>query len=205
MFLKFTFILFKSFLLLLIIGFIIGKFHEYDLLILIFLILISSYRFYKYLKINPYKYKSIILISGVLLSGILGFTAEVWGVENGYWFYHDLSENRQYPYWLPLAWGLTFMFFHRIEEQVLEVVKINSLKVKVFLIMFLSAVLPTWGEIITINLGVWTYSWPIQFFGVPVLAIFLLVIFHTLICVTFTYSCKKLNIYDPVFNNKTYK
>ena len=61
------------------------------------------------------------------------------------------------------------------------------------------------GEIITINLGVWTYTLPLQLFGVPLLAIFLLILFHTTIFLFFTYLCKKLNIYNPVFNNKHYE
>ena len=202
MFLKFFTILLKPILSLLIIGFVIGKFHENDTFLLFFLILIFFYRFYKEVKINPYKYKTTILLLGTLLSAILGVIAEVWGIENGYWLYHDLSQNRQFPHWLPLAWGLTFMFFCRLEEIILREIKINTFKNKLLLVVFLSAVLPTFGEIITINLGVWTYTWPLQIFGVPLLAIILLVVFHTSIFLLFTYYCKKLNIYNPIFNNK---
>lgn len=202
MFFKLSSILLQPILSLLFIGFVIGQFHQYDIFLLGFLILIFTYRFYKEIKINPYKYKIPILLIGTLISSFFGVLAEIWGIENGYWLYHDLSENRQFPYWLPLAWGLTFMFFYRLEERILKEVNINSFKVKLYLVVFLSAFLPTWGEIITINLGVWTYTWPLQLFGVPLLAIFLLVIFHTVIFLLFTYYCKKLDIHNPIFNNK---
>lgn len=202
MFFTFAKILLKPIFSLLIVGFIIGIFHQYDTSLLIFLIFLFLYRLYKEMKINPYKYKVTILLIGTLISAILGIMAEIWGIQNGYWLYHDLSDNRQFPHWLPIAWGLTFMFFYRLEELILKEIKINSFKVKLFLVVFLSALLPTWGEIITINLGVWTYTWPLQVFGVPLLAIFLLVIFHTVIFLLFTYYCKKFNIQNPIFNKK---
>lgn len=195
------FILFKPFISLLIIGSIIGYFHKHDLLILFLLIFMFIYRFYKDIKINPEKNKAIILLLGTLISGLLGVCAEVWGIENGYWLYYDLSNNRQFPYWLPLAWGLTFMFFYRIEENILKLIDINTYKVKLLIVVLLSAILPTFGEIITIYLGVWTYSWPLQIFGVPLLAILLLVIFHTSIFFFFVFICKKFNISNKVFNN----
>ena len=199
---KLSLIFLRPFISLLIIGFIIGYFHKYDFLLLVLLCCIFIYRFYKDTKNTYEKNKIYILLAGTLISGFLGVCAEVWGIENGYWVYYDLSNNRQFPYWLPLAWGLTFMFFYRIEENILEIVKINTLKTKLIMLVVLSAILPTFGEIITIYLGVWTYTWPYQIFGVPLLAIFLLVVFHTSIFFTFTFICKKFNIQNKVFNYK---
>jgi hypothetical protein len=199
---KLLFISFRPFLSLLIIGSIIGYFHQYDFFLLLLLLAIFSYRFYKDIKINPQKNKAIILLAGTIISGMLGVLAELWGIENGYWLYYDLSDNRQFPYWLPLAWGLTFMFFYRIEENILKIIDINTLKTKLLMVILLSAILPTFGEIITIYLGVWTYTWPLQIFGVPLLAIFLLVVFHTCIFFFFMLICNKFNISNRVFNNK---
>ena len=199
---KLSLIFLRPFISLLIIGFIIGYFHKYDFLLLVLLFCIFIYRFYKDTKNTYEKNKIYILLAGTLISGFLGVCAEIWGIENGYWVYYDLSNNRQFPYWLPLAWGLTFMFFYRFEENILEIVKINTLKTKLIMLVVLSAILPTFGEIITIYLGVWTYTWPYQIFGVPLLAIFLLVVFHTSIFFTFTFICKKFNIQNKVFNYK---
>ena len=196
------FISFRPFISLLIIGSIIGYFHKYDFLLLLLLICIFAYRFYKDTKSRYEKNKAYILLVGTFLSGLLGVCAEVWGIENGYWLYYDLSNNRQFPYWLPLAWGLTFMFFYRIEENILKLINISSLKMKLLMVLLLSAVLPTFGEIITIYFGVWNYTWPYQLLGVPALAIFLLVIFHTTIFLFFMFICKKYNIQNKVFNNK---
>lgn len=198
---KLLFISFRPFLSLLIIGLIIGYFHEYDFFLLIFLCTSFLYRFFKDIKTNPEKNKAYILLFGTLISGLLGVFAEIWGIENGYWVYYDLSDNRQFPYWLPLAWGLTFMFFYRIEENILRLVKINTLKTKILMVVLLSAILPTFGEIITIYFGVWNYTWPYQILGVPLLAIFLLVIFHSTIFFFFMFICKKYNIQNKVFNN----
>jgi len=199
---KLLLILLRPFTSLLIVGSIIGCFHKYDFLLLIFLFGIFTYRFYKDTKINPEKNKAYILLAGTIISSILGICAEVWGIENGYWTYYNLSDNRQFPYWLPLAWGLTFMFFYRIEENILRIMQIDTLKSKIIMLVALSAILPTFGEIITIHLGVWSYTWPYQIFGVPILAIFLLVVFHTFIFFSFMVICKTYNIQNKVFNNK---
>ena len=199
---KLSFILLRPFISLLIIGCIIGYFHKYDFLLLLLLLYIFVYRFYKEIKINPEKNKAYILLTGSFISGILGVLAELWGIENGYWIYYDLSDNRQFPYWLPLAWGLTFMFFYRIEESILKIIDMNTLKSKLLIVVVLSAILPTFGEIITIYFGVWNYSWPYQLLGVPLLAIGLLVVFHSSIFFTFLFICKKYNIQNKVFNNK---
>jgi nitrogen fixation-related uncharacterized protein len=198
---KLFLISFRPFISLLIIGFTIGYFHKHDFLLLVLLACIFVYRFYKDAIINPEKNKVYILFFGTLVSSFLGVLAELWGIENGYWQYYDLSNNRQFPYWLPLAWGLTFMFFYRIEESILKVIQTDSLKTKIIMVVALSAILPTFGEIITIQLGVWTYTWSYQIFGVPALAILLLVIFHSSIFFTFLFICKKYNIQNKVFNN----
>jgi hypothetical protein len=184
-----------------IIGCLIGIFHKYDLFLCVFLSIYLVYKFYREIKIHSINTKVVLLFFGTLLSGFLGVLAELWGIENGYWLYHGLSDNRQFPYWLPLAWGLTFMFFYQIEESILKKGFIKSFKIKFLMVLLLSATLPTWGEIITIYLGVWTYTWPLQFFKVPLLAIFLLVAFHTSIFLFFTFICKRFNIYNLVFNN----
>jgi hypothetical protein len=199
---KLSVILFRPFISLLIIGSLIGYFHKYDFLVFLLLLCVFVYRFYKDINTNYEKNKAYILLAGTFISAVLGVFAELWGIKNGYWLYFDLSNNRQFPYWLPLAWGLTFMFFYRIEEDILKVININKFKNKLLMLVLLSAILPTFGEIITIYLGVWNYTWPYQILGVPILAIFLLVVFHTSIFFSFMFICRKYNIQNKVFNNK---
>lgn len=153
----------RAFLSLLIAGTIIGLLYPYDLFLAVFLSFLLIFRLYQENKRNPSYGKLTILILGTFISAVLGTLAEIWGIYNNYWEYHELSNNREFPYWLPFAWALTFSFFYRLEEDILKVKKINSYKSKLIFVAILSAIFPTWGEIITINLGVWTYSWDYQF------------------------------------------
>lgn len=190
----------RAFLSLSIAGFIIGFFFPYDLYLAIFLFLLLVFRIYQESDKNLFSTNGKILIAGTVLSGLLGTFAEIWGISNNYWEYHNLDNNRHFPYWLPFAWALTFSFFYKLERDILKITNTISLKSKLIFVVLVSAIFPTWGEIITINLGVWTYYWDYQFFGVPLLAIFLLVIFHTFIFILFTLICKKYKIFNPVFN-----
>mgnify|MGYP000148796136 FL=1 len=181
-------------------GVAIGYLHAYDFLLAILLltrILVLIYT--DYIKATS---KNWILLAGMLLTGTLGVLVEIWGVSNSYWEYHDLTNNRQLPYWLPLAWMYAFRFIYKLERQVIAILKLKKLLHKTYLAIFITAVLPVFGEVITINLGVWTYSWPYQFLGVPLYAIICLVVLHMGINFLLSLVVRKKKIHDPVFINE---
>ncbi len=181
-------------------GLAIGYLHAYDFLLgmlLLTRILVLIYT--DYIKSSS---KNWILLAGMLLTGTLGVLVEIWGVSNGYWEYHDLTNNRQLPYWLPLAWMYAFRFIYKLERQVIAILNLKKLRHKTYLAIFITAVLPVFGEVITINLGVWTYSWPYQFLGVPLYAIICLVVLHMGINFLLSLVVRKKKIYDPVFINE---
>lgn len=140
-----------------------------------------------------------LLLTGMLLSGLFGIQVELWGIGHGYWQYHDLRGGRSFAYWLPFAWMLSFVFLYRLEADLIRLLRLDSLQKKFALAAILAVSFPTWGEIITINLGVWTYHWPHQVFGVPLLAMGLLMVFHVGVFVLLTLACRIGRIEDPVF------
>lgn len=181
-------------------GVAIGYLHTYDFLLAMLLltrILVLIYT--DYIKATS---KNWILLAGMILTGSLGVLVEIWGVSNDYWEYHDLTNNRQLPYWLPLAWMYAFRFIYKLERQVIAVLKLKKLLHKTYLAIFITAVLPVFGEVITINLGVWTYSWPYQFLGVPLYAVICLVVLHMGINFLLSLVVRKKKIHDPVFINE---
>lgn len=180
-------------------GGLIGLFHHRDDLVALILVLLMPLLLWRQIKTRQSPYQKTIIISGMLLTGFLGTLGEIWGVSYGHWAYHNLSDGRAFPYWLPLAWMLAFLFLYRVEAAFIAQLGLRSLKSKLILAVTLSTILPTWGEIITINLGVWTYHWDYQLLGVPLLAIILLMLFHTAIYLLFTLLCHRLGIDDPVF------
>lgn len=179
---------------LIIAGLFIGFLHSYDYVIALILLVYILINFKKRI------YNDKILFWGMLFTGLFGALAELWGIHNHFWFYHDLSQGRTFPYWLPLAWALAFRLMYKFEKEILTIIDINKLTHKYLLFFIVSLIFPVMGEIITINLGVWTYTWPYQFFGVPVIAMFLLVAFHMVINTAFLGVCKKYQIKNAVFN-----
>ena len=75
-----------------------------------------------------------------------------------------------------------------------------SRRVIFLLALLIAMVFPTLGEIVVINLGAWTYHWPLQLLGVPLLAIVLLMIFHTGVNFLLLVICKRLKINNVVFS-----
>jgi hypothetical protein len=133
----------------------------------------------------------------MLLTGLAGMIGENWGVTNAYWEYHKVS--RELPLWLPFAWMLAFYFLYSIESRLIPCLKFKTIKNKLILAFWLSLLVPAFGEIITINLGVWTYYWPYQLFGVPIYAFMCLVIVHMIVYGILAFICKKQKINDIVF------
>jgi len=169
----------RAFFSLLVAGGLIGWLHPWDSQLALFSLFTTIVLFYQTFKHATSHHHKIVLLSGVLITGICGVMVELWGIHNGYWAYHDLPETRTFARWLPFAWMLSFIFLYRFENHVIAFLGLTTIKSKILLALSVSAILPTWGEIITINLGVWTYYWKYQIVGVPLLAVLLLMIFHT--------------------------
>jgi len=146
-----------------------------------------------------------IYFLGFLISALGGVLAENWGISNGFWKYHGLPDRREFPYWLPFAWGLAFSFLYSFESFYIRTLGIKSLRDKLFLTMLASLVLPVFGEIITVYLGVWTYYGDYKILGVPLYAMGLLVLFHTstflLLVIVNSYWKRP----DPVFSARLIK
>jgi hypothetical protein len=186
----------KAFIKITIAGFLIGFLRQYDLILAILLVLKIVHVIYK--NILKLATKNWILLIGMILTGFGGMIGEKWGVSNNYWKYHEVA--RELPLWLPFAWMLAFYFLYRIESGLIPYLKNKTIKNKVIIAFWLSLIIPAFGEIITINLGVWTYYWPYQIFGVPIYAFVCLVFVHMLVYVILSSICKKWKINDIVFS-----
>ena len=180
---------------LIIAGVLIGLLKSYDWLIAILLVLKIAHVIY--VNIAKSEIKNWILLIGMLITGLGGILGEHWGVSNQYWEYHEVS--RELPLWLPFAWMLAFYFLYRIESGLIPYLKNKTAQNKLVIAFWLSLIVPAFGEVITINLGVWTYYWPYQIFGVPLYAFACLVFIHMLIYVILSQVCKKYKINDIVF------
>lgn len=181
-------------------GAVIGFFHQTDWVVaLICLIRILYFVFFNAPKTIDYSTLKVVYL-GMAITTVLGVAAELLGIYFGFWEYHDLSGNRTFPYWLPLMWGLSFLFLFRIESRLIRLIKITHFSQKLFITAIVAFTLPTIGEIVAINLGVWTYyDMGPQLLGVPYLAMLLLMILHTGIFTFLTYVCKIKKIEAPIF------
>ena len=191
--------LLRAFFVLFIGGAVIGMLHQYDSAVAAILLAVITMFYWRTYQSNPSTHRAVILISGGLFTGFFGVQAELWGISNGYWVYHDLSDSRSFARWLPFAWTLAFVFLYRIEEFFINHLNLQSLKSKLLLVALLSGLLPAWGEMVAINFGAWSYSWDYQLFGVPLLTVVLLTVFHVFVFMTLTIICRKYQINDAVF------
>ena len=185
----------KTFIKLCIAGLLIGLLKSYDLFIALILLIKIIHVVYKNVIIP--KIKNWILLYGMSLTGLAGMIGENWGVSNAYWEYHKVS--RELPLWLPFAWMLAFYFLYSIESRLIPYLKYKTIKNKLIIAFWLSLLVPAFGEIITINLGVWTYYWPYQLFGVPLYAFMCLVFVHMIVYGILAFICKNQKINDIVF------
>lgn len=176
-------------------GFLIGFLKSYDAIIAIILFLKILHVIYK--NIITAETKNWILLIGMIVTGFGGMVGENWGVGNNYWEYHEVS--KELPLWLPFAWMLAFYFLYSIESRLIAFLKNKTISNKLIIAFWLSLVVPAFGEVITINLGVWTYYWPYQIFGVPLYAFICLVFVHMLVYGILSFICKKWKINDIVF------
>jgi hypothetical protein len=187
----------KALLKLIIAGILIGVLKEHDALIAGILILKIIHNIYKEI-IQPKTNKNWLLLIGMLLTGFGGILGETWGVTNGYWEYHEVE--RELPLWLLFAWMLAFHYLYKLERNLIPLLSNKTQKNKILLAIVLALILPAFGEVITIYLGVWTYYWPFQILGVPLYAFICLVFVHMLVYTLLHFACKKYKINDIVFN-----
>ena len=176
-------------------GFLIGFLKSYDAIIAIILFLKILHVIYKNIIIA--ETKNWILLIGMIVTGFGGMVGENWGVSNNYWEYHEVS--KELPLWLPFAWMLAFYFLYSIESRLIAFLKNKTISNKLIIAFWLSLLVPAFGEVITINLGVWTYYWPYQIFGVPLYEFICLVFVHMLVYGILSFICKKWKINDIVF------
>ncbi|NCT10330.1 MAG: hypothetical protein GW772_09675 [Flavobacteriia bacterium] len=193
---KFTKEVLKSLLKLIIAGVFIGLLKKQDAIIAVLLLLKISQNIYLEI-IKPKTHKNWILLIGMLLTGFGGIVGETWGVLNGYWEYHEVPN--ELPLWLPFAWMLAFHYLYKLERNLIPLLSNQTQKNKILLAIILALILPAFGEIITIQLGVWTYYWQYQLFGVPLYAFLCLVFVHMLVYTILHIICKKYQIKDLVF------
>ena len=177
----------------------IGNFKNNDLFIAIILFFVSMFYLFHLYRKNC-KRHCLLLIFGFFLSAILGSAAEIWGIYFSHWEYHDLSSDRKFPYWLPFAWGCSFLFLYRFEHRIFSINSNLKCLQKNIISVCLFTVFPTWGEAVTIYFGVWTYNWGYQIIGVPFLAIILLTIFHVSIFLSMSFLYRRFAVSDFVFN-----
>lgn len=187
----------KALLKLIIAGVFIGLLKQYDLAIAILLLVKIAYNIYQEI-IQPKTNKNWILLIGMLLTGFIGFVGETIGVSLGYWEYHHV--NRHLPLWIPFAWMLAYHYLYKVEKNLIPLLKKPTKQNKLILAGLLALVLPAFGEVITIQLGVWTYYWPYQVLGVPLYAFLWLVAIHMSIFAIMNYFCKRFRINDAVYN-----
>ncbi|MEE3999264.1 hypothetical protein V1T75_02850 [Tenacibaculum sp. FZY0031] len=176
-------------------GIIIGVFHQYDLVLAIVLGLKIIHSIYSSVKNNTY---SPIFVAGLVFTGLMGVLVEHLGTTYNHWEYHDVTS--QVPKWLFFGWAGAFVLMYRIEVQIYTQFPNLSNATRNSLILLMALFFPALGEMIAINLGTWTYFWPYQLFGVPLLAIVGLTFIHYFTHVAFSFISKKLGIKDVVFN-----
>ena len=193
---KFFIEILKGVLKLIVAGIFIGYLKEYDFWIAVILAAKISHNIYKDI-LKPTA-KNWLLLIGMLLTCFGGIVGETWGVSYGYWEYHEVK--RALPLWLPFAWMYAFYFLYKLELKLIPLLRNQTQKNKILLALLLALILPAFGEVITIYLGVWTYYWPYQLLGVPLYAFICLVFVHMLVYTILHIVCKKYKIEDIVFN-----
>ncbi|RZK09692.1 MAG: hypothetical protein EOO46_13060 [Flavobacterium sp.] len=200
MFQKLLLFTLKRLVILSIAGIVISVLHSEDLVVVLVLAFFTSLIYLRKRKSKNFK----IYFLGFSISAIGGVLAESWGINSGLWTYHNLSDGREFPYWLPLAWGLAFSFLYSFEAYFIKTLKLKSLKSKITLTILSSILLPTVGEIVTVQLGVWTYHSELKIFGIPLYAMALLGLFHTATFLVLYTVNSYWKMHDPVFSAKTF-
>lgn len=183
------------------VGILIGVLYQYDFLLALILSAYACWRVFMHFRSDArVKGRPEVLLPGMLITGALGLAAEIWGVSNGYWSYHDLDGERHLPYWLPIAWMCSFSFLYKLELELIQHIVPRTIRSKFALTVLVASIFPVLGEMIAINFGVWTYHWPMQFMGVPLYAVFCLVVLHLSVKSLLFVFCRVRGIDDPLYS-----
>ncbi len=185
----------RLFALLLFAGFMLGALHKQQWILFTLLVVIGCLHIRRRFLHN--KSNAICELTGFILTTILGTSCELWGTYNEYWTYHDIPSYQLVPAWIPVAWGFTYFAFHLFESCVFQLT--TRRRHSLMAIAFTSLILPTVGEYIPIYMGVWTYHWPYQLMGVPLLASLGIWAVHLVVFVTMNKLNQKYH-----FNTTTY-
>ncbi len=147
-------------------GFLLGALHKHQWVLFTILVTVGTLKVYRKMLLN--KTDALCDITGFGLTALLGTSCELWGTYNHYWTYHDIPAYQLIPVWIPVAWGFTYFAFHLFEKCIYQISSRHQ--INLLAIALTTFILPTVGEYIPIYMGVWTYHWPYQFMGVPLLA-----------------------------------
>jgi hypothetical protein len=112
----------------------------------------------------------------MLTTGVIGYLTESWGTTHGHWTYAHLPPGHTVPVWVPVAWSLGALLLNRLDDR-LHAAGASTPR-RLLLGGASGVVYPLLGESICIALGVWTYHWPWQILGVPLLALLLIAYAH---------------------------
>lgn len=176
-------------------GYLIGALYKYDVILGCLLLAKLLHVYYQQL-IKSKTFNWAVLL-GTVTTGLIGLIAESWGVDQGHWEYHDIDSKL--PFWLPFAWAYSFYFLYKFEGKVLPLIKNSTPGKRLFFIGLFALIFPSIGEIIPINMGVWSYFWPYQLLGLPALAFFCLLLSHFTVYALLYGIARVFNLKDKVF------
>jgi len=112
----------------------------------------------------------------MVTTGVIGYLTESWGTTHGHWTYAHLPSGHTVPIWVPIAWALAALLLDRIDQRVRHLL---AAPVGRFCVAYAAGIFFPWlGESICITSGVWSYHWPLQIAGVPLLALLLISYAH---------------------------
>ena len=147
-------------------GFLLGSLHAHQWIlftVLVIILVVGMRMLFIRFKVGAY-YKLI----GFFMTACIGTACEFWGTYHHYWTYHLIPSYQLIPVWIPIAWGYTFFVSYLYERCVFKLAANRAQKL--FWLLLVSIFFPTVGEYIPVYMNVWTYHWPYQVMGVPLLA-----------------------------------
>jgi hypothetical protein len=159
-------------------GLVVGLLHESPWLLTWLLLAVVGVKFFRMRHNEKFlSYRSRV-ITGMLISFVLGAFSEWLGTENGWWVYH-LYENTavKFPPWVPVAWAIAYRIFFELEENYFSKLTPKLRWVALGLTMIF---LPPLGEITAMHLGTWYYTFQPQFLMMPLQAVVLIALVHAL-------------------------
>lgn len=140
-------------------------------------------------------------ILGMFVSFLVGVVTEFYGTSHGYWTYYGQPADWWVPFWVPLAWAQAYRILYRVEKITLNHFELGGVGFFAMLV-FISSVLPVYGEVIAMSFGVWEYHWQPQWWGMPPQAASLLCISHIAIYFLIRPVYRHFGVSDPIYYHK---